>query len=163
VERDVETQSGKIGVGLREPKRTGMPQEDQQSQKAWILGGSQRLNHQPKNEHGLDLGSLKTCNRRVVWSSSLIRYFLYLHFKCYPLSSFPLENSLPPSPSPCSPTHSLLLPGPGIPLHWGIESSQDKGPLLPLMTNKAILCYMCSWSHESLHVYFSWWFRPWEL
>jgi hypothetical protein len=23
-------------------------------------------------------------------------------------------------PVPCSPTHPLLLPGPGIPLYWGI-------------------------------------------
>jgi hypothetical protein len=23
-------------------------------------------------------------------------------------------------PLPCSPTHQLLLPGPGIPLYWGI-------------------------------------------
>jgi hypothetical protein len=55
--------------------------------------------------------------------------------------------------SSCSPTHSLLLPGPDILLHWGIESSQDQGPLLSMMTNKAILCYICSWSHGSLHVY----------
>jgi hypothetical protein len=34
-----------------------------------------------------------------------IRYFLHLHFKCYP------QNL----PQPCSPTHPLLLPGPGIP------------------------------------------------
>jgi len=48
---------------------------------------------------------------------------------------------------------------PGILLHWGIEPSQDQGPLLPLMLDKAILC-ICSWSHGSLFV---WWFSPWEL
>jgi hypothetical protein len=47
--------------------------------------------------------------------------------------SFPSENPLSPCPSPCSPTHPFLVPGPGIPLYWGIESSQDQGPLLPLM------------------------------
>jgi hypothetical protein len=26
----------------------------------------------------------------------------------------------PPIPSPCSPTHAPLLPGPGSPLYWGI-------------------------------------------
>jgi hypothetical protein len=31
------------------------------------------------------------------------------------------------------------------------------------MSNKAILCYICSWSHRSLHVYSGWWFNPWEL
>ena len=59
-----------------------------------------------------------------------------------------------PSHSPCSPTHPLLLPDSAIPLHWGIEFSQDQGPLLPLMTNRAILCYVCSYSHGALHVYF---------
>ena len=83
----------------------------------------------------------------------LIRYFLYLHFKCYPLSWFPLRKSSILSPTPCLPTNPLLLPGPGIPLHWGIEPSQDQGPLLPLMLGKAILCYICSWSHGTLHVY----------
>jgi hypothetical protein len=76
----------------------------------------------------------------------------YLHFK-YPLSWFSSENPLPFPLSPCSPTHPLLFPGHGIPLHWGIEPSQDQGPLLPLMTNKAILCYICTWSHESHHVF----------
>ena len=55
-----------------------------------------------------------------------IRYLLYLHFKCYPLSCFPLQKPPIPSSSPCSLKHQLLLPGPGIPLHWGTEPSQDK-------------------------------------
>jgi hypothetical protein len=29
---------------------------------------------------------------------------------------------------------------------------RTKGPLLPLMPDKAILCYKCSWSHGSLHL-----------
>jgi hypothetical protein len=49
------------------------------------------------------------------------------------------------------PTHCNFPPD--IPLHWGIEPSQDQGLLLPLMTNKAILCYICNWSHGWLHVY----------
>ena len=28
-----------------------------------------------------------------------------------------------------------------------------KGPLFPMMANWTILCYICSWSHGSLHVY----------
>jgi hypothetical protein len=31
------------------------------------------------------------------------------------------------------------------------------------MLHKAILCYICSWSLESLHVYSGWWFSHWEL
>ena len=42
-----------------------------------------------------------------------IRYFPHLHFQSYPKS--------PPNPAH-SPTHSLLLFGPGIPLYWGIYS-----------------------------------------
>ena len=52
--------------GLRDLKRTGTPQEDQQSQLTWTLRGSQRLNHQPKSMHGLDQGPLahiyQTCS-----------------------------------------------------------------------------------------------------
>jgi hypothetical protein len=50
-------------------------------------------------------------------------------------------------------THPLLPPHPAIPLHWGIEPSQDQGPLLSLMTDMVILCYICDWSHGSLYVY----------
>jgi hypothetical protein len=42
-----------------------------------------------------------------------IRYFLHLHFKCFP------EIPLYPLP-PGSPTHPLPLLGPGVPLYWGI-------------------------------------------
>ena len=45
------------------------------------------------------------------------------------------------------------IPGPDIPLYWGIEPSQDQGPLLSLMFHKAILYYICTWSLESLHVH----------
>lgn len=38
--------------GLRDPERTGTPQEDQLT---WSPGGSQRQKH--KNIHGLDLGT----------------------------------------------------------------------------------------------------------
>jgi hypothetical protein len=65
----------------------------------------------------------------------LIGYSIYLHFKCYPLSWFPLCK--PPNPPPitlllwgCSPsyppTHQLLPHCPNIPLHWDIKPSQDQ-------------------------------------
>ena len=59
----------------------------------------------------------------------------------YPLS-LPLLNNLP-TPTSC----------PAIPLHRGIEPSQDQRPLLSLMYHKAIHCCICGWSHGSLHVY----------
>jgi hypothetical protein len=70
-----------------------------------------------------------------------------------PFPYFPSESPLLPNPSPCSLTYPLRLPCPGIPLQWGIKPSQDQGPVFPLMSNKAILCYTCGWSHESFHVY----------
>jgi hypothetical protein len=80
------------------------------------------------------------------------------------LSPFPIShppNSLFHLPHSCFyehvplHTHPLPPPCPQIPLYWGIKPSQDQGPLLPLMPDKAILCYICSWSCGSLHVY-SW-------
>jgi len=76
---------------------------------------------------------------------------------------------VPPSPflSPCfyqdapPPPHPLSPQCPGISLHWGNEPSQDQGLLW--MPDKAILCYICSWSHGSLHVLIGWLFSAWEL
>jgi hypothetical protein len=71
---------------------------------------------------------------------------------------FPLQNPIP-SPSCCLyvgaplPTHSLPPHCPSIFLHWTILPPQDKGAPLTLMSNKVVLCYICSWSHGSLHVY----------
>jgi hypothetical protein len=42
-----------------------------------------------------------------------IRYFLYIHLKCYIKVPYTL-------PTPCSPTHPLPLLGPDVPLYWGI-------------------------------------------
>jgi hypothetical protein len=42
----------------------------------------------------------------------LIRYFPCFHFQCYPKS--------PPYPPLQSPTQTLPLFGPGVPLYWGI-------------------------------------------
>ena len=54
----------------------------------------------------------------------------------FPFLVSPLKIPSSYSPlSPCLPTHPLLLPGPGIPLHWDIEPSQDQGSHLPLMTD----------------------------
>jgi hypothetical protein len=47
----------------------------------------------------------------------------------------------------------LPPPYPGIPLYWIIKPPQDQGPPLPLMPDKAIICYLHGWSHGFLHVY----------
>jgi len=59
------------------------------------------------------------------------------------LSSIRVFPSLSTSPSHI-PQHSPTL---------GVQPWQDQGLLLPLVPNKSILCYICSWSHGSIHVY----------
>jgi hypothetical protein len=81
-------------------------------------------------------------------------FFIYIS----KLSPFPVSHPHEtPIPSPCFKNavsqHTHPLPLPCIPLHWDMDPLQDQGPLLPLMTNKAILCYIFCWSHGSLHVY----------
>ena len=72
------------------------------------------------------------------------------------VSLSPIPPQKLPIPSSCFyggiNTHPFPPPYPVIPLHWGIEPSRDQGPLLPLMPNKAILCYICGWCHGSLHM-----------
>jgi hypothetical protein len=84
---------------------------------------------------------------------------VYLYFKYISQYPCPTQTHYPiPSPLasmrviPHSSTQ-LLLPRPCIHLLWGIKHSQDQGPLLPLMPDKATLCYICGWSHGLLHVY----------
>jgi hypothetical protein len=67
------------------------------------------------------------------------------------LSPFLVSPLKTPSPSPLP---LPLLTNPPIPTSWPWNSpTLGQGPLLPLMTDLAILCYICSWSHESHHVY----------
>ena len=66
-----------------------------------------------------------------------------------------IQVSLYPIPPPTASMRVFPYPPhcPPIPLHSGIEPFQDQGPFIPLMPDKAILCYICGWSHGSLHVY----------
>jgi hypothetical protein len=95
----------------------------------------------------------------IMYTTIFIGYFIYLYFKCYPLSWFPLHNPTSHFPSLCfyegapRPTDPIPPYRPAIPLHGGIKFLQDQGPLLPLMPDKAILCYKCSCSHRFFHVY----------
>jgi hypothetical protein len=93
----------------------------------------------------------------LFWVSGFCEIFkLYTLFTFQMLSSFlffPPKTPYPVYPTPCSPTHLLPLPCPGIPLQCGFKPSQDQIPLLPLISYKAILCYICGWRHGFLYVY----------
>ena len=90
--------------------------------------------------------------------------FIYIS-NVIPFPGLPSRNPLAHPSSPCfyegAPKHTypLLPPYPGIPLYWGIKPSHNQGQLLPVMSDKAIICYICSWSHG----YSGWWFGLWEL
>jgi hypothetical protein len=72
----------------------------------------------------------------------------------------PLQNPFPIIPTPAfmrvfpyPPTHPLPSHHPSIPLCCSLQHPQDQGTPLPLMPDKAIICYICNWSHGSLHMY----------
>jgi hypothetical protein len=70
-------------------------------------------------------------------------YFIYLHFESYPLTLFPLTK--PPIPSlPCFYEVAPLSPGPLCLPALVFPYTGDQEPLLLLMSDKAILCYICS-------------------
>jgi hypothetical protein len=56
-----------------------------------------------------------------------IRYFIHLHFKCYPKS----PPDTPPTPLP---THSYFLPL-AFPLTEAYKVLENKGPLFPMMAD----------------------------
>ena len=49
---------GRVGRRIEGPKEDRTSQEDQLSQLTWTLGSSQRLIHQPKSMHRLDVALL---------------------------------------------------------------------------------------------------------
>jgi len=65
---------------------------------------------------------------------------------CHTLSFCFYKDALPPK-------HLLPPQHPGIHLYWGKEPSQDQSFPFPWMPDNAILCYICGWSHRSIHVY----------
>jgi hypothetical protein len=85
------------------------------------------------------------------WIFSLFTFRMFFPFQVspseppYPTPSPPASIRMPPTPPPSS--------SPGIPLYWSIEHPQARGPLLSLMSNKAIFCHICGQHHGSFHVY----------
>jgi hypothetical protein len=99
--------------------------------------------------------------------SFLTFFFFNWLFSLFTFQMFPLEKHSIPS------LLSLLLLGgsstnppscPDIPLHWSIKAPQDQRLLLPLMSNKNILCIIPLWMEPWVLpcVHFGWWSSPWE-
>jgi hypothetical protein len=91
----------------------------------------------------------------IFFFSFFIGYFIYLHFKCYLLSHFslyksPIPSSLPLSLLGCSPppppSHSYLSALAFHYLSWVMKPPQDHAAPLPVMPDKAVLCYISIWS-----------------
>ena len=81
-----------LGERVRDSERTRTPQEDRQSQLTWALGGSQRLNSQPKNEHKLDLCPLHICRKWAAWSPTTGARALPASVACLPVDPIPLTE-----------------------------------------------------------------------
>jgi len=78
------------------------------------------------------------CRLFLVWQTIFLDILIYI------------SNVIPfPHPS----IHPFLPPWADIPLHWGVRPWQEQGLLFPLVPNKAILSFICSWTHRSVHVY----------
>jgi hypothetical protein len=98
-----------------------------------------------------------------IWTSSLPSTILFLLLiipfiyisNDIPLLSYPSTNTpiphLPPPPLclyECAPAPLSILP-PTL----GHPTSPVQGSLLPMLSGKAILCYVCIWNHGSLQVH----------
>ena len=85
-------------------------------------------------------------NTKLFKNALVIFLILFIYISnVIPFPGFPSANPLPHPHLTLllmrvlthPPTHSLLPHSPSIPLHWGIKSSWDQKPPLPLMPDKA--------------------------
>jgi hypothetical protein len=96
-------------------------------------------------------------------SPDICIFFSYWIFSLFTFQMFsPSQTSPPETPYaiPSLPASMRVLPHLPIPVlpPWhcptlGHQTATGPRPLLPLMSNKAILCHICSQSHGLLHVY----------
>jgi hypothetical protein len=97
-------------------------------------------------------------------SKNIIYYFLYLHFKFYPPSSFLLWKPPIPFPSPLlisppTPT-SLSWHSPTLG-HWAFTRPKASPPTDDQQGHRLLHVLLKSWVPPC--VLFGWWFSPWEL
>jgi hypothetical protein len=109
----------------------------------------------------------------LLYISYFFQFFCFFFCRIFSLFTFQIFSPFQVSPSEtpypipfpltkwgCFSTHPLLSFCLGIPLHWDIKDPQAQGPLLPLRSNKAILCHICSRSSGSSSIrnsHLSWW------
>jgi hypothetical protein len=97
--------------------------------RGWLVIGAAELRF--PNSKLPKTGNSYRGNQYLLDSSLKLRITVSFHFFCLFSKAFLLDiffiyisNAIPKAPytlpPPCSPTHLLLLPGPGIPLYWGI-------------------------------------------
>jgi hypothetical protein len=97
-----------------------------------------------------------------------IGYFLYLHFKCFPLSRSPLQKIPIPAPSPClykgvpPPTHSHL-PALAFPTLGHRTPSGPRDPIPTDVQQDHPLSHMWPAPLNAACVLFGWWSILWEL
>jgi hypothetical protein len=89
------------------------------------------------------------------WLFCLLTFKMLIPFLVSSLKTLHCTPWAPYLHNAISPTYQFKPHHPRNPLCWGIKPSQDQGPLLLLMPDKAIVCYICGWCHGSLHVYSS--------
>ena len=86
----------------------------------------------------------------ALFTFQMVSPFLITPTKAHITSSLPLLKT---TPSTFVTRHSPTL---------GIDPSHNQLPLLSLMSEKGIFCYICSWKHMVCPCELvGWWFRPW--
>jgi hypothetical protein len=99
----------------------------------WSAGRREKKNNSKQSQLCETLSYKTSQNKRMKNCFSLLLDIFFIYSSNFiPFSSFPSKNPLCPSYFPCSPTHPLPLPGPGIPLYWGIEKRMKSFILLKL-------------------------------
>jgi hypothetical protein len=131
--------------------------------KLYCLGLTDPLLHLSNREHWRQM------LRGIFFEYFLIGYFLYLHFKWYPLYQPPLPSTYPITPSPASwgcylthpptptspPWHSPTLG------HWAFIGPRAAPPIDAQQGHPLLHMRLEPWVPPC--VLLGWWFSPWEL
>jgi hypothetical protein len=91
-----------------------------------------------------------------------IRYFLYLHFKCYLLSWFPLwKPPITTAPPPADQATHSCFPVLAFPYTGALTRPRASSPIDVQQGHPLLHMQLEPWVPPC--VLFGWWFSPWEL